>query len=191
MATPTESVQEQHKAWLERMTTVLGEFCANSKSIAWMLELMQRQDAVDSETTRAIREGLAQNLEEGAEVEKHRQFIQSAFPERQQRASVVSNHLQNDIPGLQAVLERMGFVVAAAMTAANEQQTANLAWMVTPTESSRASPTWLRALRICKENKPFRRVSVALTAMPLQHQHRPLSKVQLGAPRACPLPNTT
>jgi hypothetical protein len=91
MATPTESVQEQHKAWLERMTTVLGEFCANSKSIAWMLELMQRKDAVDAETTRAIREGLAQNLEEGAEVEKHRQFIQSAFPERQQRASVVSN----------------------------------------------------------------------------------------------------
>ncbi len=62
-------------------------------------------------------------MEEGAEVEKHRQFIQSAFPQRQQRASVVSDHLQNDIPGLQAVLERMGFVVAAAMTAANEQQT--------------------------------------------------------------------
>jgi hypothetical protein len=40
MATPTESVQEQHKAWLARMTTVLGEFCANSKGIAWMLELM-------------------------------------------------------------------------------------------------------------------------------------------------------
>jgi hypothetical protein len=90
MATPTESVQEQHTAWLERMTTVLGEFCANSKSIAWMLELMQRKDAVDAETTRAIQQGLAQNLEEGAQVEKHRQFIQSAFPERQQRASVVS-----------------------------------------------------------------------------------------------------
>ena len=125
-ATPTQDFRKEVKAWDSRMATLQGEFVANSKSIAWMLELMQRTAPVDAETTQAIQGGIAKNLSEGAEVEQHRQFVADAMPHRQQRASVVSDHLQNDIPRLQAVLERIGFVI----TEANQQQTQILGTMM-------------------------------------------------------------
>jgi len=108
------------------MTTLQGEWVANSKSISWMLHLMQSTPPVDADTRRAIEGGLVKNSAEGAEVEKHRQFVAAAFPDRKQRASKVSRHLHEEIPALQAALERIGFV----MQQANEQQTEILGSMM-------------------------------------------------------------
>ena len=101
------------------MTTLQGEFVTNSKSIAWLLRVMQRTSPVDADTTQVIQGGLAKNLSDDTQVQEHRQFVVDAIPHSQQRVSVVSDHLQNDIPRLQVDLESIGFVI----TEANKQQT--------------------------------------------------------------------
>jgi len=123
---PTQDPPQEVTTWDARMTTLQGEWVANSKSISWMLHLMQSTAPVDADTARVIQGGLVKNSAEGAEVERHRQFVANAFPDRMQRASVVSRHLHKDIPGLQAALERIGFV----MQQANEQQTEILGSMM-------------------------------------------------------------
>jgi hypothetical protein len=65
------------------MTTLEGEFVANSKFIVWLLKLMQSTSSVDAETRDAIRADVAKNLSDTRHVEDTRKFVAELMPHRQ------------------------------------------------------------------------------------------------------------
>ena len=80
----------------------------------------------DTETDEAIRAAVAKNLSDDRHVADTRMFVAEQMPHRQQCSSVVSDHLERDLPRLQADLDSIRIV----FTEANQQQTQILAAML-------------------------------------------------------------
>ena len=83
-ATIGKNIQESEtETWDTRMTTLEGEFVANSKFIVWLLKLMQSTSPVDAETRDVIRADVAKNLSDTRHVEDTRKFVAELMPHRQ------------------------------------------------------------------------------------------------------------
>ena len=93
--------QEKIKAWDERMTTLQGDFVANSKFIVFLLKDM-KGTSPDAETDEVIRAAVAKNLSNTRHVGDTRKFVAEQIPHSQQRSSVVSDHLEHDLHRLQS-----------------------------------------------------------------------------------------
>jgi hypothetical protein len=86
------------------MTTLEGEFVTNSKFIDWLIRLMM-SSSPDTDTDEVIRAAVLKALSDAAHVKATRQFVADQMPHRQQRASVVSIHLEQELPRLEADIE--------------------------------------------------------------------------------------
>ena len=94
-----KNIQENEiDTWDARMTTLQGEFVTNSKFIVWLLKVMKSTSPVDVETTDKIRADVAKNLSDDRHVKDTRKFVAELMPHRQQCSSVVSHHLDHEVP---------------------------------------------------------------------------------------------
>ena len=117
--------QKQIKTWDARMTTLEGEFVIASQSIEWLIRFMM-SGSPDAETDAVIRAAVLKALSDAAHVKATRQFVADHMPHRKQRASVVSIHLEQQLPRLQADIDSIRCVV----TAVNQEQTEKLGSML-------------------------------------------------------------
>ena len=81
---------------------------------------IQQQESVgregpDTETDEAIRAAVAKNLSDDRHVADTRMFVAEQMPHRQQCSSVVSDHLERDLPRLQADLDSIRIVFTKLM----------------------------------------------------------------------------
>jgi hypothetical protein len=84
----------------------------------------------DADTDEVIRSAVLKALSDAAHVKATRQFVADQMPHRQQRVSVVSIHLEQELPRLQTDIESIRTVVTAACQTANQEQTQILGTML-------------------------------------------------------------